>query len=392
MNRYLIAAITLCLYISLIPATPAVAEDGTDQPLRVKVFGIGESRSRYYRIPAICTTNSGTLIAVADKRGASINDLPNTISVVAKRSTDGGATWSEAITLARGDKATGKTYGDPAIVCDRNTGALICVFVGDKGFFENPTSATDRQNIYYVKSVDDGMTWSEPMSISDQIHQDGWYGAFCASGAGFQDSQGRIMFVANCRTTPAADTAGVYEYLVHTDDLGKTWHVANPDGKDPQGGFGNESKVIELADGELLMSMRYGHQRRFMKSGDRGATWSEPYEATQLIEPIDGMGCNGDIIRYPMANGKSVLLHSITACQAARRDVSVSVSYDEGKTWPVTRRIVDGPSAYSSLTVLPDGSIGCFVEDGTGAEARSAGGYDLYFVRFPLHWLTDGDK
>ena len=360
------------------------------EPFRVNVFGIGESNSKYYRIPALCTTNKGTLIAVADKRGSSINDLPNIISVVMKRSTDGGTTWSDAIILAQGDSTTGKTFGDPAIVCDRETGTLICVFAGDNGFFNNPASLFERQNVYYVKSTDDGLTWTEPMSFSDQIYQDGWYSVFCASGAGFQDSHGRIMFVANGRVTSAASTADVYEFLIYTDDLGKTWHVANPDGRDPQGGYGNESKVIELSDGTLLMSMRHGTQRHFITSTDRGATWGDPYEMPQLVEPTSGYGCNGDIIRYPSTDGLTRLLHSSTANNSCRRDVSVFVSYDEGKTWPVKKVLVNGPSAYSSLSVLSDGSIGCFVEDGTSDDALNAGGYDLYFIRFTLDWLTDG--
>jgi len=368
----------------------ATFEHDSNAPTKVLVFGMNENGSKFYRIPAICCTPSGTLIAVADKRGSDISDLPNTISVVMKRSTDNGDTWSEAVTLAEGNSATRKTYGDPAIVCDRNTGTILCVFVGDTGFFTSPYGTT-KQGLYYVKSTDDGVTWTEPKRFNDDVWQNDWYAAFIASGAGHQDKSGRIMFVANARVTPQQSTSGVYEFLVYTDDLGETWHVANPTGRVPEGGGGNESKVVELTNGDLLMSMRYGNQRRFMKSTDGGKTWGAPYNVPALIEP-SGSGCNGDIIRYDSNDGQTRLLQSSAASYRERRDVSVFLSYDEGETWPIKKRLIDGRSAYSALTVLKDGSIGCFVEDGWGqiGDMTSTDGFNLYFMRFTLDWLTDG--
>lgn len=71
--------------------------------------------------------------------------------------------------------------------------------------------------------------------------------------------------------------------------------------------------------------------------------------------------------------------------------ISIYLSYDEGTTWPVKKRLIDGLSAYSSLTILPDGSIGCFVEEGKW-DSNIAGedGFRLYFMKFDLDWLTDG--
>ena len=61
-------------------------------------------------------------------------------------------------------------------------------------------------------------------------------------------------------------------------------------------------------------------------------------------------------------------------------------SYDEGTTWPVSRLIYDGPSAYSCLVVLRDRTIGLLYE--RGAESP----YDrITFTRFTLGWLTNGE-
>lgn len=354
-------------------------------PTKVLVFDMDEDGSRYYRIPALVTAADGSLVAIADKRGDALNDLPNTISVVAKRSTDGGMTWSQAVTIAQGNSATGKTYGDPAVVLDRNTGNLIAVFSGDTGFFVSTPSSP--AGIYVSKSTDNGITWSEPRAITSQLYKSNWYGAFCASGSMLQTADGRIMFVANTRTSSAQYVKDVYEFVCCSEDGGDTWTVLNPDARIPAAGNGNESKLVETSDGTLIMSIRSSGSRRFSRSTDGGVTWSAAENVTDLIEP----DCNGDIITYPSADGQPRMLHSLPANASTRRDVAVYMSYDEGLTWPVKRQLLDTYSAYSSLTVLPDGSIGCLVEEGKWDSSISGDdGFRLYFMKFTLDWLTQG--
>jgi sialidase-1 len=62
--------------------------------------------------------------------------------------------------------------------------------------------------------------------------------------------------------------------------------------------------------------------------------------------------------------------------------MTVRISYDEGKSWSEGKTIYTGSSAYSSMTVLPNGDIGLFFEK----DEYSQNG----FVRFSLEWLTDG--
>jgi hypothetical protein len=60
------------------------------------------------------------------------------------------------------------------------------------------------------------------------------------------------------------------------------------------------------------------------------------------------------------------------------------VSYDEGKTWPTKKSICTGQSAYSSITILPDGTIGVYLEEDGSTP------YKMYFLNFSLKWLTNG--
>ena len=79
---------------------------------------------------------------------------------------------------------------------------------------------------------------------------------------------------------------------------------------------------------------------------------------------------------------KNRLLHSLPY-GTQREKVTVYISYDEGQTWPVSKCIVPYASAYSSLCILPDHSIGLYVEESDGDTL----GYSMVFYNFGLEWL-----
>jgi sialidase-1 len=63
--------------------------------------------------------------------------------------------------------------------------------------------------------------------------------------------------------------------------------------------------------------------------------------------------------------------------------MTVRLSYDEGKTWPVSRILHAGPAAYSSLAVLPNADIACLYEAGNSNPYET-----ITFARFTPDWLT----
>lgn len=358
------------------------------QPEKVLLFKGGDAGSRFYRIPALVTAADGSLVAVVDKRWERMNDLPSHIDVVARRSEDNGRTWSEPILIAGKDTEAG--YGDATIVLDRKSGHLLCLMASGNGLWQS--NYEDYQHINVCKSTDNGKTWTEPRDITSQIYgpscsdpvRKKWYGGFAASGRATQLRDGRIMFVMAMRTTP--EWGGrLSNYAIYSDDGGETWSVS----KNPGDTNGDEAKVVELENGDILMSIRNRDKgrRKFSRSTDRGETWSEPVIQPDLIEPA----CNGDIIRYSSktdGDKRNILLHSLPADSLVRRNVSVSVSYDEGETWPVRRTLMESLSAYSSLTVLPDGTIGMLIEDGKwDANLPGEDDFKIWFYRFSLDWL-----
>ena len=351
---------------------------------RTTLLRPGDYNSSNYRIPAVITAKDGSIVAFTDKRKYNNTDLPEDIDIICNRSTDGGHTWSEPITIAQG---TGRFqgYGDAALVHSKDENGLLAVFVGGQGLWTSTPNVP--QNSYMVRSNDNGQTWTEPKVITHFIYgkdctdptRKNWYASFFGSGNGLLTSTGRIMFVAAIRESGNNNT--LYNYVVYSDDNGETWNVS---GRASVGG--DEAKVTELADGRILMSIRHGGNRWYNISSDGGVTWqSSPSTWYDIAAPA----CNGDLIRYTSVNNgddKNRLLHSVPT-GTDRKNVTVFVSYDEGETWPVSRCIVPYSSAYSSLCILPDNTIGFYVEEDfyTGKDS-----YSTVFYNFSLEWLTKG--
>src|SRR5262249_48621608 len=76
-----------------------------------------------------------------------------------------------------------------------------------------------------------------------------------------------------------------------------------------------------------------------------GASWSKPVEDQALIEPV----CQASIVRYPRQRGGPLFSNPASK---KREKMTIRLSQDEGKTWPVARTIHEGPAAYSCLAVL----------------------------------------
>lgn len=352
-------------------------------PESTLLFARGDDGSKFYRIPALAVAADGSLVAAADKRIETMGDLPNKIDIVVRRSEDGGRTWSDQVTVAGHHGDCG--YGDPALVVDRTSGDLLCICASGAGLWGS--TAENPADIDIFRSSDHGRNWSGPMRITSQLYGGAcpdsvackWYGAFAASGSAVQLQDGTLAFVIAVRTGEARALAN---YVCISEDGGYRWRVL-PAAADMNG---DEAKLAELADGTWLMSIRNpaGGRRKYAVSRDRGLTWSQPQCWEDICEPA----CNGDLIRYTLQNDgfrRNRLLHSIPYDERSRRNVSLLMSYDEGITWPVRKTIWSADAGYSSLAVLPDGTIGMLTEVGGWDE-----GFDIYFTRITPEWLTDG--
>lgn len=350
---------------------------------RKLLFAPGDYSSTNYRIPAIVTAHDGSIVVATDKRKYNQTDLPEDIDVMVRRSTDGGVNWAEPITIAEG-QGYGAGYGDAALVKTRNQNELLAIYVGGPGF--SGATASNPMHVYINKSPDNGLTWTEKVDITNQLYgstcsdatRSTWQSMFISSGGGMRMSDGTIAFIGVVRETASG---GISNYVVYSEDNGTTWQVSSC----CMSSNGNEGKITELNDGSWLVSIRNQNKgaRYYNISTDRGQTWQGIKQWTELIEP----GCNGDILYYTSQNDgydKNRILHTIPYGMT-RQNVCVFVSYDEGSTWPIRKSICKTGAAYSSISMLPDGTIGAFIE-----ENYESGNYHMYFLNFSLNWLTDG--
>ena len=355
---------------------------------RVLIYSPGDYSSKNYRIPAIVTAHDGSLVIATDKRKNNQNDLPDDIDVLINRSTDGGKTWSEPLTIAQGT-GYGAGFGDAGLARTNEENGLICVFVGGKGFFGG--TPTDPNRTYICKSNDNGQSWTAPIDITPQLFgsecsdpvRRNWNASFCASGAGLLTRDGTICFVAAVRETSDSSVGSVSNYVYYSEDNGTTWKVSSV----CKPNNGNEAKIVELNDGSWLVSIRNQSKgsRYYTISKDRGQTWSEVKLWNEMYEP----GCNGDLIRYTSTKDgydRNRLLHSVPFDAVSRKNMSVFVSYDEGESWSVHKTICPGNGAYSSICILPDGTIGVYTEEDYMTPDMST-----FFLNFTLDWLTDGE-
>jgi len=341
------------------------------------VWQAGESGVDTYRIPALVLAANGDLLAFAEARHASSSDTGN-IDLVMKRSTDGGQTWGSSV-LVWDDGPN--TCGNPCPVVDQRTGDILLLSTHNLGQDHESRiidgSAQGTRTVWLLRSSDHGHTWSDPSEITATTKQSDWTWYATGPGAGIQLQRGAHAgrLVIPCDHIEAVSKA-YYSHVIFSDDGGATWQLG---GRSPQDQV-NECEVVELEDGRLLLNMRnYDRSVRARQqtwSADGGMTWQDQRLITALPEPI----CQASIRRLRWAksqheHGQSeagVLLFSNPASESDRVRMTLRASFDDGATWPWSALIDPGPSAYSCLAVLADGSVICLYESGPYREIRAS--------------------
>lgn len=329
---------------------------------------------RFYRIPAMVANEHGDIIVAADRRYDSNGDLgEHKIDVAIRRSKDGGKTWSQQQLIAIGDGHSNDAfgYGDAAMVTT-NTGRIICLLsAGKNNFFRG------MRNIGITHSDDGGITWTIPKELTrnrftDEVHalsdSLGFWSIFPTSGKGLLLPNGRIMFAANC--IDQANTYTIDCYMLYSDDNGESWSI----GKGCAYKGSDESKLITMNDGKLLVSVRQDGRRGFNTSSDNGKSWAQQWQTTDM----SGNACNADILYYSReTDGKSdIMLHTIIN-NSDRRNLTLYRSTDQAKSWHELINIQNGGAAYSTMLLLNNGNVALLYED----DSYSAdNGYHINFL------------
>lgn len=348
--------------------------------------------SHYWRIPAMVVlhhqqgenaSKNGRVVTMADNRFDHNGDLPNHIDVYERHSDDNGATWSthKMVVGTEADHALvggNHGFGDVSLV-ECASGKIVAIMVGGPGYFGSTPSNPIVPTI--ITSTDGGDTWSTPRTLTDELYNTTYnegavQGSFAGSGRGLmlqrqKDEQlnGRIMFAMSHRFA----NNNVQEYIIYSDDEGDTWKFSTQSAYSG----GDESKLVELADGTVMISVRQSGQRGYNKSTDGGVTWGTQAKWAD----IDGNACNGDILYV----NKHVMLHSYPN-NGSRKNVTIKASFDGGKSWSNPYVVCAPSSCYSTMDVTKDGDIAIFYEDNACST-----GFVLNYVVLPTSFIYEGN-
>lgn len=351
--------------------------------------------SHYWRIPAMVVlhhqqgenaSKNGRVVTMADNRFDHNSDLPNHIDVYERHSDDNGATWSthKMVVGTDADHALvggNHGFGDVSLV-ECASGKIVAIMVGGPGYFGSTPSNPIVPTI--ITSTDGGDTWSTPRTLTNELYNTTYkegavQGSFAGSGRGLmlqrqknEQLNGRIMFAMSHRFVVNGGN-NIQEYIIYSDDEGDTWKFSTQSAYSG----GDESKLVELADGTVMISVRQSGQRGYNKSTDGGVTWGTQAKWAD----IDGNACNGDILYV----NKHVMLHSYPN-DGKRKNVTIKASFDGGKSWSNPYVVCAPSSCYSTMDVTKDGDIAIFYEDNACST-----GFVLNYVVLPTSFIYKGN-
>jgi sialidase-1 len=372
-------------------AVCAVASAGERQvePQFTDVFVSGTNGYDTYRIPALIVTGKGTVLAFCEGRKNNRSDTGD-IDLLVKRSRDSGKTWSGP-EIVWDDGAN--TCGNPCPVVDQTTGVVWLPMTWNHGQDNESkiksSTGKDTRRVFITHSTDDGRTWAAPREITDAVKRPEWRWYATGPGVGIQltqrDWKGRLLIPCDHSHVSPDDPTGYGSHAIFSDDHGETWRLGGTIGPAV-----NECQVVELADGTLLMNLRnYDRSkttRALATSMDGGMTWSAVSHDPALVEPV----CQASFLRYTRhsrESGNRLLFSNPAHAETGqRRDMTVRMSCDEDRTWPVSRLLRPGPAAYSCLAVLPDGHVACLFEAGAKHPYER-----IILAYFSRDWLTSTD-
>ncbi len=395
------------------------------------IWNTGEENMAAYRIPGIVVSARGTVLAFAEARPEFGDEDPK--SIVLKRSEDGGKTWLGNIYIEKCDGSFWSQYPDkidPNDVTDKkevwtNIAPLVDYHTGRIFFFYSLSEGKiGKQNlqrytrVYYKYSNDDGMTWSDRTEITAVINsnKDGspnkdtsgnWITdinrfpcdylgrAFHMPGPGhgLQLSGGRLLLQVWNRTALGAIGSGTIPVserkygicTLYSDDHGETWKYGSAFGHDGQNM--NESRMVELENGDIYLNARYvnnasdekNNYRYTAISHDKGNSWTDIRIDKNF--PLSNP-CDAGLIGFKDNRGnKNLMFYSKNESKEGRKNLIVRLSYDEGKSWPISKMVDEGTAWYSDLAVLPDKTLLLIYETGKKSP--------VYCARFDLGWVKN---
>lgn len=330
--------------------------------------------SNYYRIPALLTLKSGTVISAADARFGGTHDSPNNIDIAVARSEDGGKNWSEPELLFHyGD------YEDNTLEIPVGTQTRV----NQSASFIDPVLLQDEET-ERVFLISDAMAagYGSPQAVT---------------GSGYKEIQGKKYLklqkagetdynytvrengvIYNDTTNQPTEYSLNSNFEILKDNVLQT--VKQKSSRfDPTNGSGQ--LVTDETDKDVPMNIMYADAVfkalpttwLYMKySDDDGKTWSDPILLNGMVKAEDsrvlvtGSG-RGMQIKNGEYKGRLIVPVYDTA------QSGIIYSDDHGATWNYAK----GPStkkaamSESQIVEMPDGTLHVYARS-TGSKIAEA--------------------
>ena len=281
--------------------------------------------STHFRIPFMCVTNLGTIIAGCDIRYNTWNDH-SLIDIGTARSEDGGKTWIDK-TVAIPNPGISSTLSrtmDGTILATREGRVFL---IGNKfndgstGWTNVNTPNDPNWDCVLYHSDDDGRTWEFNQSLKHLLPA-GQISFLGGVGSGIQMKDGTLVFpiqMARANDNPFNCQSGI----IYSTDNGETWTM----GETLVNEYTSECSVVEYPTGTIMINCRQEGQnhRSIYKTANLGTTWEETPMNSNTQQTN---ACQGHMCKIKVGFDKEVILFTNPINDGSNREDGAYSGYD----------------------------------------------------------------
>ncbi|MBE6633992.1 MAG: exo-alpha-sialidase [Ruminococcaceae bacterium] len=354
-------------------AMPLSAESVTDGFYHGKMtvtplWGATSDDGKYtnHRIPGVVVTKKDTVIVYCEARtrdtSHSLKDAGDwaLMDIYIQRSEDGGKTFGDPIYMDKGDDLRACVNNPVMIVGNDNT--LHMLYCKNYSLYGG--------GLWYRRSTDDGLTWSEPRNVYSSASAKVKFDCFAfgpthgiCTRDGVLMSPVWLVLEGTGSEGNKTDHGPALGYVFYSKDNGETWQLS-----DRTAQTGGEMCIAELSDGSIYLNARATGYRKVTVSPNGINGWQTTYADEQLPDP----SCCGGMVTVDLPG--LPYAHLFVNCASPEKEdrtkVKLRVSFDDCVTWEKSVMLSEYEGGYCDVAVDSKGKIYVLYEVSYGLRMR----------------------
>ncbi len=232
-----------------------------------------------------------------------------------------------------------------------HTGRLYIYYIKRYGTIKDET--------WYKYSDDMGVSWSDEMPMTPYLpNMEQWRLVATGPATGVQikngENAGRLV-IPCWHATPEYPNSqiGLTSFLLLSDDGGETYYV----GASSTNAGSNECDVVEFGEnGELMLLTRNATTSKTREVSYDGGITLKDKKTIDSIETAKIQSCllstrNSYDISVPK------IIVSTPSSGTTRNDMTIFISYDNGKTFDLKKKVNVGSASYSAIEVVDESHL-----------------------------------